>query len=234
MLHAIFGCKRGEVYSASRRSRWSRQMLRRRYYIALVALFQVISGTSRAQNIRRAPRITEALDDTRLVSLPGNTHPMAQAEFDRGPAPPGLQLNRMQLVLTRSDEQTAALHKLLDSQQDSSAPQFHKWLTPEQFGDQFGAADQDIEIVSKWLESQGFAIGHVSRGKALIEFSGTADLVRNAFHTEIRKFVVNGEEHWANAGDPQIPRALAPVVGGIATLHNFKAKPLYRVSDKAA
>jgi len=141
-------------------------------------------------------------------------------------------MERMQLVLTRSAEQETALGALIDAQQDNSSANFHKWLTPDEFGQQFGAADQDVQVISSWLRSHGFQVTHVAKGKTVIEFSGTADLVQNAFHTEIHKFDVNGEEHWANASDPQIPAALASVVAGVATLHNFKAKPLYSISDK--
>src|SRR5260370_6558402 len=94
-------------------------------------------------------------------------------------------------------------------------------MTPGDFGQQFGPSDLDIQIVSTWLLSQGFRIDEVARGRAVIEFSGTAGLVRNTFHTELHKFVVNGEEHLANVSDPQIPFALAPVVVGVASLHNF-------------
>ena len=207
-------------------------MFRRHWYGHFFVLFQIIAGLGRAQTVSVRPRVTEPVDESRLTTLQGNTHPMALPQYDRGPAPGALPMERMQLVLTRSPEQQMALHALLDAQQDSSSASFHKWLTPEQFGQQFGPADQDVQVVSTWLQSHGFQVHHIARGRTVIEFSGTADLVRNAFHTEIHKFVVNGEEHWANATDPRIPEALAPVVAGVATLHNFKSKPLYRFSDK--
>ncbi|MBV8550211.1 MAG: hypothetical protein JOY54_02845, partial [Acidobacteriaceae bacterium] len=102
---------------------------------------------------------------------------------------------------------------------------YHQWLTPQQFGEQFGAADEDIQKITSWLQSQGFQINRVSNGKTFIEFSGTAGQVQQAFHTEIHKYVVNGVAHWANAADPQIPAALTPVVAGVATLYNFEKKP---------
>lgn len=207
-------------------------MFRRPSYFLFAILFLVIASAGKAQTAPVRSRITQAVDDSRRVTLKGNTHPMAVAQFDRGAAPPDLSMGRMQLVMTRSVEQETALRALLDAQQDNSSASFHTWLSPDQFGQKFGAADQDVQVVSSWLQSYGFQVNHVARGKNVIEFSGTAGMVRNAFHTEIHKFVVNGEEHWANASDPQIPEALAPVVGGVATLDNFKAKPLYRVSDK--
>ncbi len=170
-------------------------------------------------------RITEPVDETRLSTLSHNVHPLARAEFDQGVAPPGLPMERMQLVLTRSAEQQAALQQLLDAQQDPASPQYHHWLTPQEFGRQFGVSDQDLATITAWLQSHGFQINHVANGRNLIEFSGTAAQVAEAFHAEIHKYLVNGRTHWANAANPQIPAALAPVVAGVATLHNFEKKP---------
>jgi subtilase family serine protease len=183
-----------------------------------------------AQTVPLAPRIHEAADDSRLVTLRGNTHPGARPEFDRGAVPPGFFLERMQLVLTRSSQQQSALKTLLDTQQDRSSPNFHRWLTPAEFGQQFGVADQDIQVITSWLESHGFQVNHVSNGRTIIQFSGTAARVLETFHTEIHRFMVNGEEHWANASDPQIPQALGSVVAGVAMLHNFRAKSMIELS----
>jgi hypothetical protein len=137
-------------------------------------------------------------------------------------------MGRMLLVLKRSATQESALETLLDSQQDRTSPSYHQWLTPDEFGRQFGPSDQDMQVVAAWLFSHGFQIGGISQGRTVIEFSGSAAQVQQAFHTEIHKFVVNGEEHWANASDPQIPAALSPVVAGVNSLHNFPKKPMYR------
>jgi subtilase family serine protease len=67
-----------------------------------------------------------------------------------------------------------------------------------------------------------------TKGRTVLEFSGSASQVREAFHTTIHKYVVNGEQHWANAGDPSIPAALTPAVAGVLTLHNFIKKPAIR------
>ena len=176
------------------------------------------------------PRIRQAIDEARLQTLKGNVHPLAIRQFDRGAATPDLPMERMLLVLSRSTEQQQALDQLMDAVHNPNSPQFHQWLTPEQFGQQFGAADEDVQTVTAWLKSHGFTVARVSRGKTAIEFSGTAEQVQEAFHTSIHKFVVNGTEHWANASDPQIPAALAPVVAGVATLHNFSKKPQLRAA----
>ena len=172
------------------------------------------------------PLITQTIDETRVVTLRGNTHPLAQPQFDIGTAPPDMPLNRMLLVLKRSPQQDYALKRLLDDQQDKNSPNYHKWLTPDQFGQQFGVTDPDLQIVAGWLQTHGFVVSRVSPGRSVIEFSGVESQLESAFHTQIHQYLVNGQTHWANAMDPQIPAALAPAVAGLASLHNFPRHPM--------
>ena len=174
-------------------------------------------------------RIVVQVNESALVTLRGNTHPLAQSQFDRGAAPPDFPMARMLLVLKRSDAQEAALEALLDAQQDRNSASYHQWLTPDAFGRQFGPSDQDIQTVASWLLSHGFQVAPISRGRTVIEFSGAAAQVQQAFHTEIHKYTINGEEHWANASDPQIPAALSPVIEGVVSLHNFPKQPAYHL-----
>lgn len=171
------------------------------------------------------PRITHTVDDAQLTTLRGNTHPLAVAKFDRGAALPTMPLERMLLVLQRSPEQDSALISLLDQQQDKSSPSYHKWVTPEEFGKRFGPADADIQAVTAWLQTHGFQVNNVSKGRTVIEFSGTVSMVQEAFHTQVHRYLVGGVPHWANASDPQIPNALSPVVAGVWTMHDFVKMP---------
>ena len=170
------------------------------------------------------PLITQPVDESQRTLLKGNTHPLARPEFNLGTAPATLPMQRMLLVLKRSPEQEAALRQLLDNQQDKSSPSYHKWLTPDQYGKQFGPTDSDMQTVTAWLQSHGFQVGS-TKGRTVLEFSGSASQVQEAFHTTIHKYVVNGEQHWANAGDPSIPAALDAGGHGIASLNNFPSHP---------
>ena len=192
-----------------------------------VLFFSLMAAGQQAATV--PARVTQPVDMKNLVTLRGNTHPLARPKYDQGAAPDSLPTERMLLVLRRSAEQEAALRNLLDEQQIKSSPNFHMWLTPEQFGQQFGPVDADIQAVTDWLTSQGFKVDHVAAGRTVIEFSGTAGQVRKAFQTEIHKFVIKGEERWANASDPQIPAALTPVVAGFASLNNFPRKPSHHL-----
>lgn len=199
-------------------------------FVVAILIFFVVPGVADAQTNLAPSRITQVVDETRLTTLQGNAHPLARAEFDQGAAPSTLPMQRMLLVLTRSSQQESALETLLEQQQDASSANYHRWLNPQQFGQQFGPSDQDIQIITTWLQSHGFQIASVSNGRTVIEFSGTAGEVQEAFHTAIHRYTENGEDHWANASDPQIPTALAPVVAGIDTLNNFPRNAMHHVA----
>jgi subtilase family serine protease len=190
--------------------------------LASVLLFSAISQAQQAAPA--AARITSPIDESQLVTLKHSVHPLANAANDRGAAPDGMRLDRLQLYLQRSPSQESALHQLIAQMNAPGSASYHQWLTPQQFGEQFGPADQDVSAVQTWLGNHGFSVTRVNAGKGSIEFSGSVGQLREAFHTQIHKYVVNGETHYANANDPQIPAALAPVIGGFASLNNFRIK----------
>ncbi len=195
----------------------------------IMLLCPLALGQTAADSPDAAPRplITQPVDESQRTTLSGNTYPLARPEFDVGTAPARLPMERMLLVLKRSPEKEFALRTLLDDQQDKGSPNYHQWLTPEQVGTQFGPTDADMQTITAWLQSHGFEVGS-TKGRTVLEFSGSASQVQEAFHTTIHEYIVNGEQHWANARDPSIPAALAPAVAGIDSLHNFPRKATNR------
>lgn len=178
-------------------------------------------------------RIVQTIDNNARVTLHGYVHPLANPANDRGPAPDSMPLDRMHLVLKRSDSQEAALQELIAGMHTPGDPSYHRWLTPDAFGKQFGPSDQDIATVQSWLASQGFQVTGVKPGRQVIEFTGNVAQVRSAFHTQIHQYMVNGSTHFAAATDPQIPAAIAPVVSGFVSLNNFRPKKHTHVLGQA-
>jgi hypothetical protein len=179
------------------------------------------SSGVKAQNAAVRSRVVEPVDDAVTVRLQGNVHPLAKAQFDQGALPDSQPMTHMMLLLQRGPEQELALRQLMDAQLTKSSGSYHAWLTSEQFGKQFGPSDADVQAVTDWLTRQGFRVNKVASGKTVIDFDGNVAQVRNAFQTEIHRFVINGEERFANVSDPVIPHALSPVVAGVVSLHNF-------------
>ena len=166
-------------------------------------------------------RILQSVDEFTTVTLGGNVHPVAAATPSQ-PADAFTLMEHMVLFLKGDATQEAQLAQLIAQQNDPKSPLYRHFLTPEEFGAQFGVAKADIDKVASWLRNHGFSIEEVPAGNRALVFSGTSGQVANAFKTEIRRFTASGASHLANVSDPQIPAALASAVGGIVKLHDFR------------
>jgi len=172
--------------------------------------------------------IMGGIDETHLVTRWGNTRPEATALNDRGRLPDAYVLDHMFLLLQRSPEQEHALDNLIAQLHNRKSRNFHHWLSPEEFGEQYGVGQEDLGIIKGWLESHGFTVNVVYPNHMVIDFSGTAGQIREAFHTEIHQLSVNGEKHIANMSDPRIPAALAPAVAGVVSLTDFRPHKMFK------
>ena len=204
-----------------------KMLIGRLFYLlaALALLFFTDASLAQVQSQRPTRRlITESVNDSKTVTLAGNMRPEATAQNDMGPVANDLAMQHMQLQLRLPAEKEQELEQLIRDQQDPSSPKFHKWLTGDQFKQQFSVAPEDVEIITNWLKSHGFTVNVIYPRS--IDFSGTAGQVESAFQTEIHSLKVKDETHFANMSDPKIPEALAPVVAGIIGLHNFMPRPM--------
>jgi len=191
-----------------------------------IKLFLVLctAGVLSAQIVPR-DRITEPIDESVRLTLPGNVHPLVAQATTSAPADFATPMEHMVLHLQASAEQEAQLETLLAQQSDPKSPKYRHFLTPQEFAAQYGASASDIAKVTGWLQSHGFSVEEVPAGNRAIIFSGNASQVSDAFTTEMRQYNVNGVQHLANASDPQIPAVLTGIVGGVLKLHDFRYQP---------
>jgi uncharacterized protein (TIGR03437 family) len=149
----------------------------------------------------------------------------AVAANDQGPVDPAFRLPFITLVLKPSPAQQAHLDRLIERQGDQASANYHKWLTPEQFGERFGLAQADYAQVGAWLELHGLHVEQTARARNWITFSGTAHDVEIAFETRIHRFVLNGEEHFSNSTEISLPPLLENAVAEIRGLNDFWRLP---------
>jgi subtilase family serine protease len=171
-------------------------------------------------------RISGALTNGQTVALKGNVHRKAVQQFDQGPVDPAMRLGTITLMTLPTAAQVQALKQLLAQQQDRKSANYHKWITPEQYADRFGLSQNDMQQMASWLRSKGFSGVSTARGRNWISFTGTAAQVQSAFGTEIHRYNVNGELHYANATAPVVPAAMRGVISGLRGLHDFLPRPM--------
>jgi hypothetical protein len=168
-----------------------------------------------------------------FTTLHGTVHALARPEFDRGAVPDDFPVRRMLVMLNRPVEREAARQRFLREVHTPGSPLFHQWVTPETYGKQFGARDEDIQTVAGWLQVQGFSIARVTRSRAMIEFSGSAGQVRQALHTQIHEYAAGGRSFYANDREIRIPEGISPLIRNFAPLNTFPLTSYMAAAGKA-
>jgi len=169
-------------------------------------------------------RILTPIDNTARTTLAGSRPPVAQVANDAGRMSGTAPFEAVSITLSRSVAQQSALEALIAAQQDPASPQYHQWLTPDQFAAEFGAADSDLAQVQAWLQARGFTDVAVSRNRSEITFSGNVSQIEAAFGTEMHYFKSGGQTHFAPASDLSVPAAMAPAILSITRLSDFRPK----------
>jgi hypothetical protein len=189
----------------------------------LTCVIVLAAGAFAAQD-----RIVEPLNNNQVTSVPGTAHPLAKPDYDQGPVDGSMKLEGLSMHFSPSAEQQAELDELLKEQQTPGSPNYHQWLTQQEYADRFGMSQADINKVTAWLTSQGFTVIDVATSRNTIRFSGTAALVQKAFHVQLHRYLIKGEMHFANPTNVQLPSAFASTVSHIGGLHDFRPKPHIR------
>ncbi|MGC9291895.1 MAG: Ig-like domain repeat protein [Acidobacteriaceae bacterium] len=196
-----------------------------RYALGLMGAIFLCLGLSTIASAQAAQdRITQPINTQQVIKLHDRLSVLDKAT-DLGHLAPNTRFDRMVLVLKPSAAQQQDLDNLVQMQQEKGSSSYHQWLTPQQYGERFGASQNDINKITSWLQGQGFHVEPTPNSRRWIIFSGTSGQVEQTFHTQIHNYSLDGEQHIANATATSIPKALSPVVAGILSLHNFFSRP---------
>src|ERR1035437_5481463 len=121
--------------------------------------------------------------------------------------------SKLRVALGITPSKMAAEEKFLQQLQDKSSPNFHKYLTPEQWHPRFAPSAQDEQAVVDWATSQGLTVTARYPNRLMVNVEGTVATIEQAFRVTINKYDVNGQTEFSNAQDPVIPANLATIVG---------------------
>ncbi len=201
-------------------------------YMRIRTLALISVAAMAGSGLAQQTRITQKVDNAQRVTLTGQVHPKALAEYDQGRVSPSLAVSYVTVELAKSPSQQTDLDQLLQDQQNPASPNYQHWLTPEEYAQRFGVSDADIATLTSWLKSQGLTIAAVARGKNWIAVNGTAAQMEIGFQTELHHYLVDGEIHFANATAPSVPAAFSGVIQGFRGLNDFRMKPHSRPAAK--
>jgi len=157
--------------------------------------------------------------DAQTVPLRGTVSPQALKLPTYGDLPATQTLPLQIWFKPRGQEQ---LNALLASQQDPRSPQYHRWLTPQEYASRFGVTQPEFDQVSTWLKGEGFQVTGGSPLDGYIKFTGSTLTIARAFGTSVSKFSPDGSK-FGILKEPRIPTQYENLVGSITGLDNLHA-----------
>jgi subtilase family serine protease len=129
----------------------------------------------------------------------------------------GMQLNNQ-----------AQLTGLLGALYDPQSPQYHQYLTPNQFESLFAPTPDQAQQVVAYLQSQGLTVTAIAPNRTLIDASGTVAQVEQAFSTQINTYQLGNQTFYANATPPVVPGSIGQLIVSIGGLDDSTHyQPLY-------
>jgi hypothetical protein len=120
---------------------------------------------------------------------------------------------------------------LPDSADLSATPRGeHKYLTREEFGEHYGAAQADIDRVTAFARANGLSVTDTSIPKRTVHLSGTVQQINKAFAVDLGRYESATETYRGREGHIHLPNDVADVVEGVFGLDNRRmARALNKV-----
>lgn len=112
---------------------------------------------------------------------------------------------------------------------------YGKYLTPEEFAEQFAPSQEDYDNVVAYAKSLGLTVNGTHSNRTLLNVSGSAESIQNAFNLSLHHYQKpNGQTFYAPDNDPEVPGAIASIIHGVVGLDNQAVWHTYNHRKKAA
>src|SRR5437764_3908145 len=160
-----------------------------------------------------AIRITVQADANQRVALSGQIVPLVQKAQLLQATDPNQQLN-LSIGLQMRD--TAGLDSLLGALYNPNSPQYHHYLTSEQFNSLFAPTSDQVQQVVSFLQSQSLTVTSVAPNNLLIDTTGTVAQVQQAFNLQINNYQVGNHIFYSNASAPSVPTSISQLITSIS------------------
>ncbi len=117
----------------------------------------------------------------------------------------------------------------LSALNDPQSPQYHHYLTPDQFTQMFSPTSDQVQEVTNYLQSQGLTITSITPNNLLINAIGSVQKVQQSFRTHINTYKVNSRVFHANDSPPSVPTAIGALISSITGMDDSTpAQPLHK------
>ena len=179
-----------------------RPSLKPRWSAVLLGLTLLCVALPATNAVATQPRITVA----QSVPIPAHdtiVHKVITTSFD----------------VTLAPRDASSLTSFIASLSNTASANFHRFLTPHQFAERYGATASSVNAVRSYLSGYGLHVGALSKGRLVLRVTGTTTNIAHAFAARVETVRrANGVLAAQFATTGTLPGPLAHVIAGIAGL----------------
>ena len=119
--------------------------------------------------------------------------------------------NKLHLAIGLPLRNQDAVDSLLQQINDPASPNYHHYLTPEEFAAHFGPTEQDYQAVKDFIRAKGLTVSRADGNRMLLEVTGSASDVEKAFNVKLNKFrhPTENRDFFAPDQEPSVPVELS-------------------------
>src|SRR5208283_4343231 len=96
--------------------------------------------------------------------------------------------NQLHLAIGLPLRNREELTQLLREIYDPASPQYHHYLTPEQFTERFGPTEQDYEAVVAFAQVNGLKVTHRHPNRLVLDVAGSVANIQTALGVRLREY----------------------------------------------
>ena len=165
---------------------------------------------------------SQQLQVSGLKNLPAFTNTPRQVREGSAPLVEAYNpASKLRLAISIKAPKMAEEEAFLKKLQDKSSPNFHKYLSPDQWNARFAPSVQEEQAVVDWVTSQGLTVTARYPNRLMVNVEGSVDTIQKAFNIHINRYQANGTTEFSNDRDPVIPANLTGIVEYVDGLNSI-------------
>src|SRR5437868_11696716 len=151
-----------------------------------------------------------------------NTPGFIKKAADLGPVDPNTVITVTAWLKLHNEAQ---LDTLVQGLHKKGSPNYHKWITQDQFNASFGPTSQEVNSVQNFLSSHGLTVLAVAENNMYVKVEGTVAAIQKAFHVQIDSYKFKGNTYRSNKADPSVDNSSGGNIAAITGMDNYGFRP---------
>jgi subtilase family serine protease len=155
-------------------------------------------------------------------SIANNTPGFIKKAVDLGPTDPSAVISVTVWLQLHNEQQ---LQQLVQQQYQKGSPNFHKWITQDQFNSTFGPTSQEVNSLINFLSAKDLTVLTIAENNMYVKVQGTVSQIQSAFKVSLHNYSFGGKTYRSNTADPNVNDPSGAHVAAISGMDDYGFQP---------